>query len=33
MLALGVVAERGRLGPLMFFVSMWAQIVNDPIAC
>lgn len=32
-LAIGAVAERGRLGPLMVFVFVWATIVYDPIAC
>jgi len=32
-LAVGAVAERGRLGPLMVFVFVWATIVYDPIAC
>jgi ammonium transporter, Amt family len=33
MLAVGAVAERGRLGPLLFFVFVWTTIVYDPIAC
>lgn len=33
MLAIGAVAERGRLGPLMVFVFVWSTIVYDPIAC
>ncbi|KZT39441.1 ammonium transporter [Sistotremastrum suecicum HHB10207 ss-3] len=32
-LAIGAVAERGRLGPLMVFVFIWSTIVYDPIAC
>jgi len=32
-LAIGAVAERGRLGPLMVFVFVWATLVYDPIAC
>lgn len=32
-LAIGAVAERGRLGPLMVFVFVWSTIVYDPIAC
>ncbi|KAF9517950.1 hypothetical protein BS47DRAFT_1389403 [Hydnum rufescens UP504] len=32
-LAVGAVAERGRLGPLLFFVFVWTTIVYDPIAC
>ena len=33
MLAIGAVAERGRLGPTMVFVFVWSTIVYDPIAC
>jgi Amt family ammonium transporter len=33
MLAIGAVAERGRLGPTLVFVFIWATIVYDPIAC
>lgn len=33
MIALGAVAERGRIGPLMVFVFIWTTIVYDPIAC
>ncbi|KAL4253683.1 Ammonium transporter [Abortiporus biennis] len=33
MLALGAIAERGRLGPTMVFVFVWSTIVYDPIAC
>jgi Amt family ammonium transporter len=33
MIALGAVAERGRLGPLLVFVFVWSTIVYDPIAC
>ncbi|KAJ7590799.1 ammonium transporter [Mycena floridula] len=32
MLALGAVAERGRMGPLMLFVFAWSTLVYDPIA-
>ena len=32
-LALGAVAERGRLGPLLIFIFIWTTIVYDPIAC
>src|ERR1700722_1573754 len=32
MLAIGAVAERGRLGPLMVFTFLWATLVYDPIA-
>jgi len=32
-LAIGAVAERGRLGPLMVFVFVWSTLVYDPIAC
>lgn len=31
-LAIGAVAERSRLGPLMVFVFVWSTIVYDPIA-
>ncbi|KAI9067816.1 ammonium transporter [Trametes sanguinea] len=33
MLAIGAIAERGRLGPIMVFVFIWTTIVYDPIAC
>ncbi|KAH7882832.1 ammonium transporter AmtB-like domain-containing protein [Phlebopus sp. FC_14] len=33
MIAVGAVAERSRLGPLLVFVFVWATIVYDPIAC
>ncbi|KAI0255270.1 ammonium transporter [Lactifluus subvellereus] len=33
MLALGALAEHGRLGPSMVFVFIWSTIVYDPIAC
>ncbi|KAF8315314.1 ammonium transporter [Clavulina sp. PMI_390] len=32
-LAIGAVAERSKLGPLLVFVFVWATIVYDPIAC
>ncbi|KAL0958506.1 hypothetical protein HGRIS_000648 [Hohenbuehelia grisea] len=32
-LAIGGIAERGRLGPLMVFVFVWSTLVYDPIAC
>jgi len=32
-LAIGAVAERTHLGPLIFFVFVWSTIVYDPIAC
>ncbi|KAJ7586668.1 ammonium transporter [Mycena floridula] len=32
MLAIGAVAERGRLGPLMAFVAIWSTLVYNPIA-
>jgi len=32
MLALGGFAERGHLGPLLFFVFAWSTLVYDPIA-
>lgn len=33
MLAVGALAEHGRLGPAMVFVFVWSTIVYDPIAC
>jgi Amt family ammonium transporter len=33
MLAIGALAERGRLGPSMVFVFIWSTLVYDPIAC
>lgn len=33
MIALGAIAERGRLGPVPVFVFMWSTLVYDPIAC
>ncbi|KAK0437450.1 ammonium transporter [Desarmillaria tabescens] len=33
MLAVGALAERGRLGPVPIFVFVWSTIVYDPIAC
>lgn len=33
MIAIGALAERGRLGPALVFVFIWATIVYDPIAC
>ena len=33
MIAIGAIAERGRLGPIMVFVFIWSTIVYDPIAC
>ncbi|KAG5652697.1 hypothetical protein H0H81_004082 [Sphagnurus paluster] len=32
-IAVGAVAERGRLGPLLVFIFVWSTIVYDPIAC
>ena len=32
MIALGAVAERGRLGPALAFVFIWSTLVYDPIA-
>lgn len=32
-LAIGAVAERSRLGPLLAFVFIWSTIVYNPIAC
>lgn len=33
MIAIGAIAERGRLGPMLVFVFIWSTIVYDPIAC
>lgn len=33
MIAIGAIAERGRLGPSLVLVFIWATIVYDPIAC
>ena len=33
MLAVGAIAERGRLGPTIFFIFWWSTLVYDPIAC
>ncbi len=33
MLALGALAEHGRLGPSIVFIFVWSTIVYDPIAC
>jgi len=33
MIAIGAIAERGRLGPALVFVFIWATLVYDPIAC
>ncbi|KAG6815036.1 hypothetical protein H0H87_005700 [Tephrocybe sp. NHM501043] len=32
-IAIGAVAERGRLGPLLVFIFVWSTLVYDPIAC
>ncbi|TFK69353.1 ammonium transporter [Pluteus cervinus] len=32
-LAVGAIAERGRLGPLIVFMFVWSTLVYDPIAC
>ncbi|KAK2464726.1 hypothetical protein APHAL10511_003302 [Amanita phalloides] len=32
-IALGAIAERGRIGPLLVFIFVWSTIVYDPIAC
>ncbi len=32
-LAVGAIAERGRLGPLLVFIFIWTTLVYDPIAC
>ena len=33
MIAIGAIAERGRLGPALVFIFIWATLVYDPIAC
>jgi len=33
MIAIGAIAERGRIGPILVFVFIWSTIVYDPIAC
>jgi len=33
MIALGAIAERGRLGPSMVFTFVWSTIVYNPVAC
>jgi len=33
MIAIGALAERGRLGPALVFVFIWSTIVYDPIVC
>jgi len=32
-LAVGAIAERGRLGPILVFIFVWSTLVYDPIAC
>ncbi|KAH9478050.1 Ammonium transporter 1 [Psilocybe cubensis] len=32
-LAVGAIAERGRLGPVLVFIFIWTTIVYDPLAC
>ncbi|KJA21586.1 hypothetical protein HYPSUDRAFT_187349 [Hypholoma sublateritium FD-334 SS-4] len=32
-LAVGAIAERGRLGPLLVFIFVWTTLVYDPLAC
>jgi len=32
-LAVGAIAERGRLGPILVFIFIWSTLVYDPIAC
>ena len=32
-IAIGAIAERGRLGPILIFVFLWSTIVYNPIAC
>ena len=33
MIAMGTIAERGRLGPAFVFIFIWATLVYDTIAC
>lgn len=33
MIAVGAIAERGRIGPTLVFVFIWSTLVYDPIAC
>jgi Amt family ammonium transporter len=33
MLAVGALAEHGRLGPSIVFIFVWSTLVYDPIAC
>ncbi|KAJ2922702.1 hypothetical protein H1R20_g14395, partial [Candolleomyces eurysporus] len=32
-LAVGAIAERGKLGPILVFIFIWTTIVYDPVAC
>ena len=32
-LAIGAIAERGRLGPILVFTFLWSTIVYNPLAC
>jgi ammonia channel protein AmtB len=32
-IAVGAIAERGKLGPLLVFIFVWSTLVYDPIAC
>jgi len=32
-IALGAIAERARLGPVLVFLFVWSTVVYDPIAC
>lgn len=32
-LAVGAIAERGRLGPVLVFIFIWTTVVYDPLAC
>jgi Amt family ammonium transporter len=32
-LAVGAIAERGRLGPILVFIFLWSTLVYDPLAC
>ncbi|KAF8500616.1 ammonium transporter [Gautieria morchelliformis] len=33
MIAIGAIAERGRIGPTLVFIFIWSTLVYDPIAC
>ena len=32
-LAVGAVAERGRMAPCIVFMFVWSTLIYDPIAC